>query len=80
MIFAWKVLGSRPGSFPVCANGAPPTASPLAWISVRVRAEIDEHLPDDLAWSVAWQVTVVDRRRYDHWSLGRVYRRCEVGR
>jgi hypothetical protein len=47
----------------------------LAWISVRVRAEIDEQLPDDLTWSVAWQVTVVDRRRYDDWSLGRVNRR-----
>jgi hypothetical protein len=53
---------------------------PLAWISLRVRVEIDEHLPDDLAWSVARQVTVVDRRRYDRWSLGRVNRRCEVGR
>ena len=80
MIFAWKVLGSRPGSFPVCSNGLPTTASPLARISDRVRAEIDEHLPDDLAWSIAWQVTVVDRRRYDHWSSGRVNRRCEVGR
>ena len=39
-----------------------------------VRAEVDEHLPDELAWSVAWQVTVIDRRRYDHWSLGRVNR------
>jgi hypothetical protein len=39
-----------------------------------------EYLPDDLARSVAWQVTAVDRRRYDHWSLGRVNRRCEVGR
>jgi hypothetical protein len=37
-------------------------------------------LPDDLVWSVAWQVTVVGRRGYDHWSLSGGYRRCEVGR
>jgi hypothetical protein len=34
---------------------SPGIASP--WISVRVRAEIDQHPPDDLAWSVAWRVT-----------------------
>src|SRR5438309_11034252 len=56
-----RVEGPRRAArkLPVCSNRAPTTASPLAWISVRVGAEIDEHLPDDLAWSVVWQVTVV---------------------
>jgi hypothetical protein len=57
-----------------------PQPRPIVAQRVAQAAVFQEYLPDDLAWSVARQAMVVDRRRYDHWSLGRVNRRCEVGR